>query len=365
MKDSMTSAHSTTVHAEAHGRVNLIGEHTDYNGGWVLPTTIPQKTTVRLTPRSDNRVRATSTKSAGDLGPENGYTLGEEKLSNTWIDYLQGITKILKTDGHKITGFDIHVDSTVPVGSGLSSSAALEIAVLKALREAFHLKLTDVEIARIGQRTENEFVGARVGIMDQMACALANEGEALFLDTKTMKFEQVRLPTEKMDLIVINSGLAHQNSSGDYNQRRSECEQACEKLGIDELRALTPKELGRLDNLPEVLKRRARHVVTENQRVHEAVAALKSGDVERLGQLFYQSHDSMSEDYAVSIPEIDQLVKICSEQPDVYGARLTGGGFGGSIVAIAKPGTGAKVAKAVVERYQKETSHNATILVGL
>lgn len=170
--------------AEAHGRVNLIGEHTDYNGGWVLPTTIPQKTTVRLTPRKDSIVRASSTKSSGDLGPESTYVLGQEKLTNSWIDYLQGITKILKSEGHVISGFDVHVDSTVPVGSGLSSSAALEISFLKALRQAFDLKLTDVQLAKIGQRTENEFVGARVGIMDQMACALANAGEALFLDTK-------------------------------------------------------------------------------------------------------------------------------------------------------------------------------------
>lgn len=354
-----------TTMTEAHGRVNLIGEHTDYNGGWVLPTTIPQKTTVKLTPRNDQKVCATSTKTAGDLGPGNGYVLGEEKLSDSWIDYLQGITKILIAEGHKLTGFDVHVESTVPVGSGLSSSAALEIAFLKALRQAFDLKLTDVELAKIGQRTENEFVGARVGIMDQMACALANAGEALFLDTKTMKYEQIRLPTDKMDLIVINSGLAHQNASGDYNQRRSECEQACAKLNIQELREFTPADLPKLDALPETLKRRARHVVTENERVHQAVKALRNGDVKRLGELFFESHKSMAEDYLVSIPEIDTMVAICKQHPDVFGARLTGGGFGGSIVAIAKPGTGAQVAKAVVETYKAKTGHDATILVGL
>jgi galactokinase len=362
MKDVMTESY---VKAQAHGRVNLIGEHTDYNGGWVLPTTIPQKTTVTLLRRQDNEVHAYSTNSLKSSRAGDHYTLGKETVTNTWLDYLQGITKILQAEGHRLSGFDVHVDSTVPVGSGLSSSAALEISVLKALREAFHLKLTDEALALIGQRTENEFVGARVGIMDQMACALANAGEALFLDTKTLAYEHVRIPTEKMDLIVINSGLAHQNSSGSYNQRRAECEEACKLLGVQELRELDIKDLPRLEKLPEVLKRRARHVITENQRVHEAVKALRSGEMEKLGQLFYESHDSMSQDYAVSIPEIDLLVKICRRQPDVYGARLTGGGFGGSIVAISKPGAGSKVAKAVVAAYAAETSHTATILVGL
>lgn len=180
-----------------------------------------------------------------------------------------------------------------------------------------------------------------------------------------MSYEQVRLPLDKMDLLVINSGLSHQNSSGSYNQRRSECEEACKLLNVSELRELTIKDLHRLETLPDVLRKRARHVITENQRVHDAVAAIRSGEVRRLGQLFYESHTSMSEDYVVSIPEIDQLVKICSQHEDVIGARLTGGGFGGSIVAISKPGTSPKVAGWVVEKYKNATQQTATVLVGL
>lgn len=348
------------VTSEANGRVNLIGEHTDYNGGWVLPTAIPQKTTVHLKPRNDDKVIA---KSANRDDQEKIYQLGQEEPTNTWIDYLQGVTRILSQEGLLKKGFEVHVDSSVPIGSGLSSSAALEVSFLKALRDAFNLSLDDRQLARIGQRAENEFVGARVGIMDQMACGLAKAGEALFLDTQTLSYEQVILSSDEMDLVVINSGLAHQNSNGDYNQRRAECEKACELLGIQSLRELKVQDLPKLEKLPDVLKRRARHVITENQRVHEAVQAIRQKDFEKLGELFYQSHASMRDDYEVSIPEIDLLVKLFSEQPEVYGARLTGGGFGGSVVAVTKFGKGSDVAQTVKAAYEKQTSQKATILV--
>jgi galactokinase len=207
------------ITAFANGRVNLIGEHTDYNDGWVFPTAIPQRTRVTLTPRSDRRVVARTT--APDL-PRVEYELGSEKKADEWFDYLQGATSLLLKDGFAIRGFDIDVDSNVPMGSGLSSSAAFEIAVLKALREAFTLDLNDESIARLGQRIENDFVGARVGIMDQMACAIATFGEALFLDTMTLKYERVPIPLYALDLVVINSGIAHRISGGGYNQRRAE-----------------------------------------------------------------------------------------------------------------------------------------------
>ena len=347
----------------AQGRVNLIGEHTDYNGGWVLPTAIPQSTKVTLKPREDRMVRATTDLKFSKSDSAMSYQLGQEKVSGTWLDYLQGGTKILASLGHELHGFDIHLESSVPTGSGLSSSAALEVSFLKALREAFDLPLSDIEIARIGQRIENEFVGAKVGIMDQMACALAHFGEALFLDTKKMEFERIEIPLSKMDLVVINSGVEHQHAGGDYNQRRSECEQACERLGIQELRELETKDLGKLEILPEKLRRRARHVITENERVHQAVAALRAQDLSRLGQLFYQSHTSMKEDYEVSIPAIDLLVDLCRQQPGTFGARLTGGGFGGSIVAITEKGKGQAIADAVTKLYSQKSGHTATILV--
>lgn len=350
-------------HANSHGRVNLIGEHTDYNGGWVLPTLIPQSTTVHLTVRRDQEVHAST--NATHLKDCDGvsYKLGEEKPTKNWIDYLQGASRILSDQGYKLGGFDLWIESNVPTGSGLSSSAALEISTLKAIRSAFKLDIQDIEIAKIGQRIENEFVGARVGIMDQMACSLAQAGEALFLDTAQLTYERVPLPLDQMDLVVINSGLSHQHAGGDYNQRRSECEEACRILGIGSLRELSIENIRRLDTLPELLKRRARHVITENHRVHLAVQAIKARDLKRLGELFYESHKSMREDYQVSLPEIDFLVELCRENPVTYGARLTGGGFGGSIVAITQKGMGRSMAQAVVDKYEMATGHNATILV--
>lgn len=351
------------VLAEAHGRVNLIGEHTDYNGGWVLPTSIPQKTEVRLSLREDREVHARSHQQDGHGARERMYLLGGETPTHSWIDYIQGVTKILAEKAPLPSGFNLTVNSTVPIGSGLSSSAALEMSALKALREMFSLPLSDLDIALIGRRAENDFVGAKVGIMDQMACTLAQSGEALFLDTKTLFYERIPLPKDHVSLVVIYSGLVHQHAGGDYNQRRQECEEACRLLGVAELRELEVKDLPRLDPLPEKLKRRARHVITENQRVHEAAAALRGKDMKRLGQLFYESHESMARDFEISIPQIDLLVDLLRQQPEVYGARLTGGGFGGSIVSVVQPGEGAEVAARVVQEYNRQTKLTATILV--
>ncbi len=348
----------------AHGRVNLIGEHTDYNGGWVLPTTIPQFTQVTLTPNQSQTVRIQSSSDPKKKEERSfSYTLGQEKKAGSWIDYLQGITAILTLEKIPLSGFDLRIESTVPEGSGLSSSAALEMSFLKALKLAFDLKFTEAELARLGQRTENEFVGARVGIMDQMACALASSGEALFLDTKTLKFQRIPLPLEHMDLLVINSGISHRNVGGGYNERRAQCEEACRLLDIPELRSLNAQELSRLDSLPDVLKRRARHVVTENDRVFNTVKAIQSEDITTMGRLFVESHQSMRDDYEVSLPEIDQLVELCLKKEGVFGARLTGGGFGGSIVAITKKGKSLQVAAEVLPEYARLTGQKATVLV--
>lgn len=348
----------------AHGRVNLIGEHTDYNGGFVLPTNIPQRTEVAVSKRNDREVHLFSANFAErSKDAITTYTLGDEYLSRHWSDYVKGVTFILQKDGYKIGGFNCALLSNVPIGSGLSSSAALEVAVLKALSKLFNLNIDPVTIAKMGQRVENDFVGARIGIMDQMVASLGTMGEALFIDTRDLSYKNLPLPTSEMELLVINSGVEHSNVHGDYNQRRSECEQACAALKINQLRDLGVNELDRLKSLPEVLMRRARHVITENQRVLDAVEALKSGDYAKMGKLFAASHASMRDDYKVSIPEIDTLVELTSAESGVLGARLTGGGFGGSIVALLKPGLGRKVGETVLSRYKEKTGRTATILV--
>lgn len=349
---------------EAPGRVNLIGEHTDYNGGFVLPTAIPQRTYVALAPRDDREVHVLSQ----DLSRQSEafiYQLGSEEPRDHWADFVSGTTWLLQQKNFELQGFDLLIRSDVPIGAGLSSSAALLVALFRGLRRMSQLAYDDVQIALLSQIVENEFVGARVGIMDQMASSLADRGTALFLDTRTLQFERIKLPMEKMDLFIVNSGIKHRLVDGGYNARRSQCEAAAEALGVEQLRDVEVKDLARLEALPDLLRRRARHVVTENARVQSAVTAILAGELDTLGSLMIDSHRSMRDDFEVSIPEIDSLVQIACALPSVYGARLTGGGFGGSIVGICQEGQGNEVAEEIVRRYQREWNIEASILLPL
>jgi galactokinase len=356
----------TTITANAHGRVNLIGEHTDYNGGFVLPTLIRQSTTVHANPRKDFEV---SVKSEG-LG-EFKYQLGEEKSEKHWGDYIRGVTRILAQSGHNLRGMDLAISSTVPVGSGLSSSAALNVALMRAMREMFALDLPDKAIPKLCQQVENEFVGARVGIMDPMACALAKEGFALFVDTRDFSTRNIPIP-EDAELAVIHSGVSHQNVGGGYNERRAQCEDSARIMGVSSLRDLDPSPgqgapltelLARCEaKLSPVQFRRVRHVLTENKRVLDCIQAFTDGDLAKAGFLFDESHRSLREDYEVTIPETDCLVECVRAQSGVFGARMTGGGFGGSIVALVKKGHAAEAARAGARAYQEKTGQKPTVL---
>jgi galactokinase len=334
------------VTASAPGRVNLIGEHTDYNDGFVLPLAVPQRTTVSLAPRPGGTVHAASAMSAGSVV---AYERGAETAGRGWVDYVQGLTWALDRRGLRVPGFDLWIDSTVPPGAGLASSAALEVAVLRALRDAFGLALDDLTLAQVGREAESGFVGARVGIMDQMACVLAAPRHALFLDTRDLGHERVALPAG-LAVLVIDSGVRHRHADGGYNARREECERACALLGVRALRDITPADGPRVAALPEPLGRRVRHVVTENARVLAAVAALRAGDAARLGELLRASHASLRDDFAVSVPPLDRLVEAACAEPGVVGARLTGGGFGGAVVAVVAGGDARAVAARVAAR---------------
>jgi galactokinase len=347
------------VHAEATGRVNLIGEHTDYNGGYVLPAAIPQRTHAWLAPRADTQVRVYSTNTSDGVLT---YDRGREQKGRGWLDYVQGATAVLAAEGHRLQGFDLLLASDVPPGSGLSSSAALGISLVRAVRTALGLALDEVAIAQFWRRVENEFVGAQVGIMDPMACSLAGPGMALFLDARSLHFEQVPLPPQA-DWVVINSGVSHQHAGGDYNTRRQECEQACRLLGVAQLRDLAAADLPRVLELPEPLGRRARHVVTENARVLAAVDALRAGDLALLGRLFNESHDSQRDDYAVSVHAIELLVGRARQEPGVLGVRLTGGGFGGSVVMVVESGRGQEAARNISHDYAAQSGNRPTVLV--
>ncbi len=348
------------VAAEAPGRVNLIGEHTDYNGGFVLPTAIPQKTRAEIGRRADSRVRAASGEADG--GRISEYVLGEEARRGTWIDYVQGVTAELARRGLAVPGFDLWLQSTVPVGSGLSSSAALEVSVLRALRKIAALALDDVEIALAGQRAENDLVGAPVGVMDQMASSLADVGVALFLDTRTLEAERIAIPATA-EILVIDSGVRHDHAAGGYRERRAECERAARELGVAQLRDFPFERRAAIERLPEPLRRRARHVVTENERVLEAAAALRNGDLPRLGQLFNASHDSQRDDFEVSVPAVDAIVSAARADGDVYGARLTGGGFGGSVIALARRQAGRALGLRIVEEAAGAGAPDARLVV--
>ena len=349
-----------SLKTSAHGRVNLIGEHTDYNGGWVLPTAIPQSTVLHFETRADQKIICKSEQQTEALS----FEIGREARKKTWIDYLQGATYLAGQRGLPLGGLDVQISSSVPMGSGLSSSAALEIAFLKGLNELFSWRLEARDLALIAQSIENDFVGARVGIMDQMACSFCEFGEALFLDTLNLTSERVSLPMDAMDLLVINSGVSHRLTDGGYNQRRAECEKASADLGVKSLRELGPQDLAKVEKATsEVCFKRARHVLTENERVHQVVEAFKARDLARVGALFYESHKSMRDDYQVSVPEIDLLVELCQADSQVFGARLTGGGFGGSIVAVTQKGKASEVAQKIIPKYKNATQQNASLLL--
>jgi galactokinase len=345
------------IEAFARGRVNLIGEHTDYNGGLVLPTPIPQRTTIELRERSDDRVIVASR----EIGASAEYRLGDERRRATWVDYVMGCTAVLREAGYRIAGAELHVTSDVPIGSGLSSSAALEVAVLRAFRDAFALALDDTRLALLGQRAEVELVGAPVGAMDQLVASLGTLGAALFIDFQGLAIRSIPLPPA--DLVVIASGLRHDHASGNYRVRRAECDEAARRLGVPVLRGVTVADLPAILRLPSPLDRRARHVVTENARVLAAVRAIEGADLAGLGALLEAAHGSMRDDFEASLPAIDRLVEIANADPAVYGARLTGGGFGGSIVALAVRGEGAAASERIAAQYEDQTAHVPQVLV--
>jgi galactokinase len=352
---------SAEIRQRAPGRVNLIGEHTDYNGGFVLPAPIPRWTRVELSPRSDETVQVASA-SRPTSRPFECYHLGSEEPAGDWLDYIQGVSLLLRQAGFPIRGFDAFVTTDLPLGGGLASSASLIVATLRGLRAAFRLELDDFALALLAHRVEYDFVGARVGVMDPIASSLGREGHALFLDTRELSYRQVPLPDE-LELIVVDSGIEHHHATGEYNHRRMECEEASRMLGVHQLRELDLGDLPRIAELPEPLAQRARHVVTENGRVRDAVAALEAGRLDRLGELLDASHRSLRNDFQVSTPELDLLVEALRWQDGVWGTRLTGGGFGGAVMAAARRGTGLAAARHGVAVYVEATGRRPQILL--
>jgi galactokinase len=335
-----------SVIARAPGRVNLLGEHTDYNDGFVLPIAIPQQTRVAMRRSDDGEF----TLYAAELGETVRFRLDEPPQAQ-FARYVYGCLVEARDAGFEVPPLLIHVESEVPMGVGLSSSAALEVATLRALRELTQAGFDDVRIAQLAQLAEIEHAGVHCGIMDQMASSLAGTDRALLLDTRTLERRLVPLPSKGAGsaVLVLDSGIARTLAGSGYNQRRAECEEAARLLGVRALRDVADVSL--TDALPEPLRRRARHVVTENARVMQAADC---PDPSEFGVLMNASHASLRDDYAVSVPELDRLVALLQAHGKVFGARLTGAGFGGACVALCQPQALHEVARDVLQAYARE-----------
>jgi galactokinase len=336
---------------DAPGRVNLLGEHTDYNEGFVLPIAIAQRTKVAMGSSAQPRFSL----HAQGQGDTVQFTL-EAPPAEHFASYVYGCLMLARSRGARIPPLNIYVESDVPIGVGLSSSAALEVATLRCLRELLGLAFDDVLIAQLAQQAEIEYAGVHCGIMDQMAASLADTTRALLLDTRTLERRFVDLPPAGA-VLVIDSGIPRSLAASGYNQRRSECEQAARLIGVPSLRDVL--HLEQLAALPDLLLRRARHVVTENARVLRAVSSTTAA---AFGELMNASHASLRDDYEVSTPELDRLVSLLQGQEGVWGARLTGAGFGGACVALCRPDALSQVSDAVLKPYRAAVGRG-TVLV--
>lgn len=308
------------------GRVNLLGDHTDYNEGYVLPMPLPYQTVVLAAP-ADDRVEAHAEEFGQTLSGRPG-----EPLTHTWFDYVLGCVWALRAAGFGIPGGRLYIRRGVPIGAGLASSAALEVAVLRALRALYGLPLDDLALALVAHRAEVGYVGVRCGVMDQIVASVGRPDEALFLDAGSLRSEPVPVP-EGWRFVIVDSGMPRRLADAGYNLRRAECERASRLLGVRALRDITLGDLDRARGLPAPLDRRVRHVVTENARVLAAVDALRARSMASFGRLMNESHQSLRDDYEVSTAELDRLVGLALEH-GAAGARLTGAGFGGCIVAL-------------------------------
>ncbi|WP_086724413.1 galactokinase [Streptomyces sp. NRRL B-24085] len=338
----------------APGRVNLIGEHTDYNDGFVMPFALPHTAVAAVSRRTDGVLRLHSADVEGGVVELRLDDLAPESDRN-WTAYPAGVVWALREAGHPVTGADVHLASTVPAGAGLSSSAALEVVVALALNDLYDLGLQRWQLARLCQRAENVYVGAPTGIMDQTASACCEDGHALFLDTRDLAQKQIPfdLAAEGMVLLVVDTRVKHAHNEGEYGKRRAGCERGAALLGVDALRDIPYGELdAALERLgdDEEAVRLVRHVVTEDERVEKVVALLESGETRAIGPVLVAGHASLRDDFRISCPELDLVVDTALAS-GALGARMTGGGFGGSAIVLAEAADVETITKAVQEAF--------------
>jgi galactokinase len=345
--------------------VNLIGEHTDYNEGFVLPVAIDRDTVIAARRRQDRQfnVYSVNRDANANFDLDEPYT----PIPDRWINYVEGVARVLVSRGYELIGADMVILSDVPTGAGLSSSAALEISSALAFTRLARIPLDRTFIALAGQEAEHTYVGAMCGIMDQYISALGEEGNALLIDCRSLGFTPIPISIAEHALVICNTGVKHDLATSAYNDRRRECEQAVELLRtvVPEIRALRDVTPSMLDQhasvLPELLLRRARHVVTEDVRTLAAADALRAGDYETLSELLYASHASLRSDYEVSAPELDLLVEETRRIPGVFGSRMTGGGFGGCTVSFVRRSLLPEFEKQMSKAYRQGTGRDLAI----
>lgn len=348
----------------APGRVNLIGEHTDYNEGFVLPCAINYQTVIAAEPRDDSLVNVV----AADFGEQSSsFNLShpiEHDAAAPWSNYVRGVAWVMQGQGHKLRGANLVIAGDVPKGAGLSSSASLEVVAGMALARLSELAIDFKTIALNGQKAENEFVGMRCGIMDQFISALGQQNHALLIDCRSLAERSVPIPAGTA-IIIANSNVKRGLVDSEYNTRRKECETAAAHFGVPALRDVSPDIFAlHADELDETVAKRARHVITENARTEAAAEALAKGDLRAMGRLMAESHVSMRDDFEITVPPIDALVEIIGAVVgEAGGVRMTGGGFGGCVVALAPQEMAPSVEAAIAQKYPAASGLEATVYV--
>jgi galactokinase len=351
--------------SRAPGRVNLIGEHTDYNDGFVMPAALDFATLTAAARRPDRRLRIYSM----IMDETREFDLDSPPAaSGDWSDYVVGVALMLELSGRRLSGADLVIWTDVPMGAGLSSSAALEVSVAHALLTESGLPFDPIEVAKICQRAENDFVGMRCGVMDQYIACCGVAGHALLIDCRSLASRHVAI-APNLNLLIANSRVRHQHAGGEYNLRREACEEGVRLLSrtlgpIKALRDVTPAELeARRRKLPDLIYRRCRHIVTENARVLEAERALEAGDFVACGRAMNASHVSMRDDFEITCPEVDMLAGLAQTVAGVYGSRMTGGGFGGCTVSLVEAAAVDKAAQILTDGYRIATGLDVEIFV--
>lgn len=346
----------------APGRVNLIGEHTDYNEGFVLPMAIDRAVWFALRPRADRRVLV----HALDLQEQGKFNLDHLERGSGWLEYLKGVAHELQITNYKLCGWEGVMTGDVPRGAGLSSSAAVEMATARAFASVSGFAWEAMTMARLGQRAENDWVGVNCGIMDQSVSAAAREGHALFLDCRTLEHEHVPLPKD-MTVVVLDTSTRRGLVGSAYNERREQCERAARWFGVKALRDVSVGEFEerrkRKEGLDEVAWKRARHIITENERVLQAVEAMRRDDPVTLGKMFNASHVSLRDDFEVTNDALNWIVESAQARPECFGARMTGAGFGGCAVALVRQDSARAFAQAVGAEYRLKSGKAAAVYV--